>query len=122
MNRVYLEGFSHWEKREDFDYSSVVKNFEIDEQEPKRIWACYDNGGWEGSATIVFERGDQWYLVEGSHCSCYGLEGQWKPEKFDPREHLKAVKDGKRIAGAYLYAKDDLDKWLAEQIGEANVA
>jgi len=22
-----------------------------------------------------------WYEVDGSHCSCYGLEGQWEPQE-----------------------------------------
>lgn len=30
---------------------------------------------------VVFRKEDKLYEVHGSHCSCYGLEGQWSPEE-----------------------------------------
>ncbi len=44
------------------------------------LLAWYGNGGYDGSAFVLFERDGQLYEVNGGHCSCYGLEGQWDPE------------------------------------------
>lgn len=34
-----------------------------------------------GGGLLVFERGGKLYEVNGSYCSCMGLEGQWEPEE-----------------------------------------
>ena len=44
------------------------------------LLASYGSGGYEGSAFVLFRRDGQLYEVNGSHCSCYGLENQWDPE------------------------------------------
>jgi len=41
------------------------------------VRAEYELEGYEGSAHVVFVRGGKLYKVNGSHCSCNGLEGQW---------------------------------------------
>lgn len=41
-------------------------------------WYYTDN---DGSAFVLLERDGKLYEVNGSHCSCYGLEGQFEPEK-----------------------------------------
>lgn len=60
------------------------------------LYAQYGYGSYDGSARVLFERNGTLFRVDGSHCSCYGLEGQWEPEetswaaeamrprKFDP--------------------------------------
>ena len=30
---------------------------------------------------MLFEQNGELYEVNGSHCSCYGLEGQWEPDR-----------------------------------------
>jgi hypothetical protein len=45
------------------------------------LFASYDVDGYEGSALVLYEQGGKLYEVHGSHCSCYGLEGQWDPEE-----------------------------------------
>jgi hypothetical protein len=30
---------------------------------------------------VIFEKDGKLWEVNGSHCSCYGLEGQWQPEE-----------------------------------------
>lgn len=63
----------------------VVSQFSIGEDELKDvriIAATYDNEGYDGSAMIVFRKEGKLYEVHGSHCSCYGLEGQWNPEEI----------------------------------------
>lgn len=41
--------------------------------------AWYGNGSYCGAATVLFQRDGKLYEVSGSHCSCYGLDGQWSP-------------------------------------------
>jgi hypothetical protein len=43
---------------------------------------CYED--YSGSAIVVYRREEKLFLVEGSHCSCYGLEGQWSPDETLP--------------------------------------
>lgn len=47
------------------------------------LLASYDTEGYEGSAYVLFynKSDSKLYEVFGSHCSCYGLEGQWEPEE-----------------------------------------
>lgn len=44
------------------------------------IAAYYSYEDYEGSAHVVFLHDFTLYEVQGGHCSCYGLEGQWKPD------------------------------------------
>jgi hypothetical protein len=64
----------------------VRREFAVGEDAPfprdeQIIMAAYDVEGYEGSVLVLY-RGDdgQLYEVNGSHCSCYGLEDQWEPE------------------------------------------
>lgn len=45
------------------------------------LYAEYTYEDYEGDSVVIFERGGQIYRVEAGHCSCYGLEYQWKPEE-----------------------------------------
>jgi len=45
------------------------------------VFATYDREDYEGAALVVFRRDGVLYEVNASHCSCYGLEDQWKPEE-----------------------------------------
>jgi len=47
----------------------------------KILLAWYGYGDYDGSAFVLFERDNQLYEVNASHCSCYELEGQWSPEE-----------------------------------------
>jgi len=33
----------------------------------------------EGTALVLFKKDEKLYMVDASHCSCYGLEGTWYP-------------------------------------------
>src|SRR5690606_34375688 len=48
--------------------------------------AVYDGDGYWGEVFILYRdnRDNEWYEVHASHCSCFGLEGQWEPEQVDP--------------------------------------
>ena len=45
------------------------------------IFAHYTCDCYEGRAFVLYRKGDQYFEVNGSHCSCYGLEGQFDPEE-----------------------------------------
>lgn len=65
-------------------YAALLKDFEIspgDISEHEILFASYTYEDYSGSATVIFERGGKVYEVNGGHCSCYGLEGQWEAEE-----------------------------------------
>ena len=45
------------------------------------LFASYGTGNYSGDAFVLFEKDGILYEVNGNHCSCYGLEGQWSPEE-----------------------------------------
>lgn len=51
-------------------------------------------GSYEGSAYVLFRRDGELYEVEGSHCSCYELEGQWHPERVTVAYLRNKLNDG----------------------------
>jgi hypothetical protein len=47
------------------------------------LLASYASENYSGDAFVLFEKDGRLFEVNGSHCSCFGLEGQWKPEETD---------------------------------------
>jgi hypothetical protein len=43
--------------------------------------AWYGDGCYCGSSFVLYKKAGKLFEVNGSHCSCYGLEGQWEPEE-----------------------------------------
>jgi hypothetical protein len=43
--------------------------------------AWYGYGSYCGCSLVVFKKDGKLWEVNGSHCSCYGLEDQWRPEE-----------------------------------------
>lgn len=82
------------------DFASVedVKSaFSVEDNELNGVYillAQYEIDGYEGSAFVLFERGGKLYEVNGSHCSCYGLEGQWGPEETSTAALIHRIKKG----------------------------
>ena len=83
--------FGAWNSRENvlqdffpqYDWEEVQRyplpeDFPSDEE---ILFAWYDCADYSGSALVVYERDGKLFEVNGSHCSCYGLEEQWKPEE-----------------------------------------
>jgi hypothetical protein len=81
---VFLNGFS--------DADSVFSNFDgerwdwdsdkkVDREGVNILFASYGSANYEGSAWVMYEKDGELYEVNGSHCSCYGLEDQWSPEE-----------------------------------------
>ncbi len=45
------------------------------------LLASYSYENYSGDAFVLFQKDNVLYEVNGSHCSCYGLENQWSPEE-----------------------------------------
>lgn len=45
------------------------------------LFASYGQANYSGAAWVLFRQNGKLYEVNGSHCSCYGLENQWEPEE-----------------------------------------
>jgi len=62
----------------------IIGQFQIKESEledAKILAAVYDGGSYDGSAMVVFRKDGKLWEVNGSHCSCNGLEDCWSPEE-----------------------------------------
>lgn len=68
----------------------LVKREPLDLRHAEIEIAVYDGDGYWGEAFILFRdtRNGKWYEVHGSHCSCFGLEDQWRPEPVEPKAIL----------------------------------
>ena len=114
-----LKGYSVFDGDFD-DEQDVMGAFQVDENELKGafiLYANYDIDGYEGSAFVLFSRDGQLYEVHGSHCSCYGLEGQWEPEETTVDALVHCIKNGylgRGYMGADVYGQKLLDMLVAE--------
>ena len=74
--KIYFEEFNSQE--------DVFREFAVSEEKSKDVeilYAQYGYYSYEGEAHVIFRKDGKLYEVNGSHCSCYGLEGQWEPEE-----------------------------------------
>jgi hypothetical protein len=90
MKNVYHGSFSCWEDVVN-EFTGATYNGDAQKEvrkaglykEPKVLYANYDTQPYEGSACVIWKKGKKYYLLYGSHCSCYGLENTgWDPEEF----------------------------------------
>jgi hypothetical protein len=75
----------------------IKQEFEITDTDlgnAEILFAHYETGNYEGQAIVLFKDDEKYFVVEGSHCSCYGLEGQWHPIETT-EEALKLEIEGK---------------------------
>lgn len=59
------------------------------------LFASYGYANYSGDAFILFEKEGGLFEVNGSHCSCYGLEGQWEPTPVSIEELEHRLKNGR---------------------------
>jgi len=83
-------------------YSDIFESREIvfdefwkeDDPDIQILYASYSYEDYSGYATVVYYREStgKYYEIYGSHCSCFGLEGQWdKDEEILPEELFKRL-------------------------------
>jgi len=64
------------------------------------IAAYYNHEGYDGECFVLYRKDGNLYWNFGSHCSCYGLEGQWSPEAVT-EEEIKYRLDNGSDYGAF---------------------
>ena len=101
-----LTPYVDWEGNTTADAAAVLDDFrcpdddtcwadeaspDIPPQDVALIVAWYRNEDYHGQAIVVYRdaRDGKVYENHGSHCSCYGLEGQWQPEEVSTAEILQ---------------------------------
>ncbi len=72
----------HWKEKK-LQMKEALKKY----ADKKILFASYSYRNYTGDAWVLFEQDGKLYEVNGSHCSCYGLEGQFQPEETE----LKAL-------------------------------
>lgn len=90
MPQIYFEDFMNKEDIEEYFEIKLPKKIKI-------LFAYYTDdeySGYEKEAFILFEENSKLYEVNGHHCSCYGLEGQWEPEETTKESLLHRIEKG----------------------------
>jgi hypothetical protein len=82
----------------------ICRAFAIEDFQGIVVYAVYDLGSYEGSATVIFINQGKFWHVFGSHCSCYGLETQWSPEEMPLEALMKMIREG---SGAVMHQHRD---------------
>jgi hypothetical protein len=77
------------------------------------LLASYGTPSYEGYAFVLFSRDGKLYEVNGSHCSCYGLENQWSPEETT----VEALRH--RLENGSLGADDYSENMFADELRAA---
>lgn len=83
---------ARWSSYRDDDAIPVEEKPEFKDAEI--LLASYGTPSYEGYAFVLFRRDGKLYEVNGSHCSCYGLEGQWAPEEATVEALRHRIKEG----------------------------
>ena len=96
------EQISTWNQWQDSTYDYDKREYDYPEF-PKHIVILYEHYQYEdysgyGHVIGYDKEKDSFFEIYGSHCSCYGLEGQWEPEYTTIEEMLAHT--AKRIESA----------------------
>jgi hypothetical protein len=90
------EHVTKWDKG-NTPIKQLMNDFEIEQSVLDDVYiivATYLYEDYCGDAFVLFEKNGKLYEVNGSHCSCYGLEGQWKPEEANLDELKNRIING----------------------------
>lgn len=86
-------------------YKNVCDEFQIPLKqlnEYEVLVAAYIYGDYEGYAFLLLRKDEKLYEVHASHCSCYGLEGQFEPEETTSQALMY------RLANGFIYEYEPL--------------
>ncbi len=103
----------------DSQLDGLISDFRLDKDTLKDcsiILASYTNEDYSGNAYVLFKENDKFYEVNGSHCSCHGLEDQWIPSevtyeelkyRFEKGTVFNEFEEGmKRVLNDFEFTKD----------------
>ncbi|MCK5615726.1 hypothetical protein KAR91_78410 [Candidatus Pacearchaeota archaeon] len=127
MEALFLNDWAEKNYNDLTGREAMKGDFEINNEHlrgAKILLASYGQGGYEGEAFVLFERDGKLYEVNASHCSCYGLEGQWDEEETDIEVLRHRLKNGEMGKDSYCDNEfaDELSKVLADFEAEASAA
>ena len=101
MNSIFLH---NWDSKEAMiaDFENIYGTENLTPEHIAKyahvdvLLASYGTDNYTGDAFVLFRntKDGQLYENHGSHCSCYGLEGQWKPEICDLESLRHRLKQG----------------------------
>lgn len=106
MKTVYVGEFK---SKED-----VESNFDVKLTDERIIYAEYETPSYEGYAFVLFEKDGKLYEVNGSHCSCNGLEGMWEPEETSTKALREIINKGTKYAVTGSILEKTLDEFEKE--------
>jgi hypothetical protein len=128
---MYIEGFknnedvaSNYAGEHYGDTGPKAKDYQkiLDELNASIVHAAwYGYGGYEGSSFVLYTNADgKLKEVNGSHCSCFGLEGQWRPEDTTWESLAHIIEKGQKFTGDYdgYKGKKDLNKAIIQLVQE----
>jgi hypothetical protein len=102
-NTAFIEEFKSVDDR--------VKQFESEQVRQDLdganiLIAWYGYGSYCGDSLVLYEKDGTLYENNASHCSCFGIEGQWQPERTNwpvlSQRTLDNDCNGGGLANAYL--------------------
>lgn len=111
-DREYRGDFEQWADDQKTYGDTVLGSYggNCPTEEPRYVFAEYQTPSYEGYSTVITSSdGRKFEVVEGSHCSCYGLEGQWEPTEHTKDEIEKMMG---ATYGFFHDHRDELGKWL----------
>jgi hypothetical protein len=76
------------------------------------LFCSYTYENYSGDAFVLFEQDGDLYEVNGDHCSCYGLEGQWEPESTTLESLVHRLTEGELGKGGW--SGNEFNKELRE--------
>lgn len=76
------------------NYEAVDRAILEDLKNAEHIFAAYNQESYEGDALVIWKKSGKIFENHGSHCSCFGLEGQWDPEKVTKKALKHRLKEG----------------------------
>ena len=97
-----------WDEEKEDYFIETHKNTNI-------LFASYGCANYSGDAWVLFEQNGELYEVNGNHCSCFGLEGQWDSEKVSLKELEHRLLEG--TFGEDDWSDNNFKKELCEFLG-----
>lgn len=100
------------------EYNYRNKGLAVLPKKYKILYADYTYENYSGDAFVLgFDKElNQFFEVNGSHCSCYGLEGQWEPEYFEDVKQMQEVFkkrfESRSKWGRYANSSVEFENWL----------
>lgn len=98
------------------DREHVAASFQAQiDEDLEIIFAVYGSWSYDGDAFVLLRKGEQLVAAYGNHCSCYGLEYQWRPEEATIEQLKYILEHGSKWDDYYgQEAKEAFSELLSE--------